>query len=437
MNVRLLQRIDRFAGVPICFCLTLARMLLGRRPLPGPALPRRILFVKLAEQGSTVLAIPAIRRAIQMVGRENVFFVAFEENRFILDLLELVPEQNVITISDRGLLSMALSALKALGRLRGLQLDAAIDMEFFSRGSAAITFLSGAKARVGFHAFFGGGPYRGDLMTHRLSYNSRLHTTANFRLLAEALTLDPAKLPVLDFAPPEVDIDFPVFVPMPGEIDSVQAMLPLSTGGGAQLVLLNPNASDLVPLRQWPRERYVELANRLLADFPEITIVFTGASNEADEIGRLARQVGGVRCISLAGKTTLRQLMVLYTLSDVLVTNDSGPAHFASLTQIHVVTLFGPETPALFAAPTVRNLPLWAGLSCSPCVNAYNNRQSVCRDNRCMKLISVNQVFSEVRRILKQRALIRNAGIPSTKSTSARPSHPRPIKATPFSPVQS
>ena len=49
---------------------------------------------------------------------------------------------------------------------------------------------------------------------------------------------------------------------------------------------------------------------------------------------------------SLPEKTTLRQLLVLYTRSEILVTNDSGPAHFASLTAIHVVTLFGPETPA-------------------------------------------------------------------------------------------
>jgi ADP-heptose:LPS heptosyltransferase len=403
MNVRLLQRIDRFVGVPLCFGLTVARMVFGRRLRPGSPLARRILFVKLAEQGSTVLAVPAIRRAIEMAGRENVYFVVFEENRFILDLLELIPEQNVITIRAQGFLRMGLSLLKAIIRLQGLKLDAVVDMEFFSRGSAAIAFLSRAKARVGFHAFFGGGPYRGDLMTHRLCYNSRLHTTTTFRVLVEALTQDPAKLPTLDFTPPDPAFDVPVFAPKPGEIESVEVMLPRSKGRGMPIILLNPNASDLLPLRQWPRELYVQLANRLLAELPEILIVFTGAPDETREIEPLARQVNSVRCTCLAGRTTLRQLMVLYTLSDVLVTNDSGPAHFATLTPIHVVTLFGPETPALFAAPSPRNLPLWAGIACSPCVNAYNNRQSTCRDNRCMKQITVNQVFDEVCRIFRQR----------------------------------
>jgi len=100
--------------------------------------------------------------------------------------------------------------------------------------------------------------------------------------------------------------------------------------------------------------------------------------------------------IRLAGKTTLRQVLVLYTRSAILVTNDSGPAHFASMTPIHVVTLFGPETPALFAARSPNAIALWAGIACSPCVNAYNNRQSVCRNNLCMQAITVDDVFKEV-----------------------------------------
>ena len=47
-------------------------------------------------------------------------------------------------------------------------------------------------------------------------------------------------------------------------------------------------------------------------------------------------------------------LLVLYMRREILVTNDSGPAHFASLTPIHVASLFGPETPALFCRPIIK-----------------------------------------------------------------------------------
>jgi hypothetical protein len=70
-----LQRTDRWVGVPLCAILTLLRRIFESAGRPGPHQVQRILFVKLAEQGSTVLAYPAIRRAIDMVGRENVYFL--------------------------------------------------------------------------------------------------------------------------------------------------------------------------------------------------------------------------------------------------------------------------------------------------------------------------------------------------------------------------
>ena len=403
MNIPKLQTIDRVVGVPLCFFLTVLRRLVPSRLPPGPAPVRNLLFVKLAEQGSTVLAIPAIQRAAQMVGRDNVYFIAFEENRFILDLLELIPEKNVITLNSQTPGGLALTTLRAMRRMWALKLDAAIDMEFFARGSAVIAFLSGARARVGFHTWYAAGPYRGDLFTHRLLYNPHLHTTTTFQVLVEALRRAPADLPTIDLAPPSAENTFAQFAPRPGEVEPVEAMLPRENGKRPPIILLNPNASDLVPLRQWPAARYVELARRLLAQFPEAHISFTGGPREVAQIERLAREVNSPRCTCLAGKTTLRQLMVLYALCEVLVTNDSGPAHFASLTSIHVITLFGPETPALFAARTPRNLAIWAGLSCSPCVNANNNRQSPCRNNLCMQQISVNQVFTEVCRVYRER----------------------------------
>jgi len=162
------------------------------------------------------------------------------------------------------------------------------------------------------------------------------------------------------------------------------------------LLLLNANASDLMPLRRWDGERYVELAEKLLQQFPEAAIGFTGGPGEATNIDNLVRQVDSPRCVNLAGKTTMRQLLVLYTLAEVLVTNDSGPAHFATLTPVDVVVLFGPETPQLFAALSPRTHPLWAGLACSPCINAFNDRYSTCTDNVCMQRLTVEQVFAVV-----------------------------------------
>ena len=402
MNVTSLQFADRWLGVPLCFLLTGWRKLTGRAAPDCSCPPRRILFVKLAEQGSTVLAYAALRRAVEIAGRENVYFIALDNNRFILDVLGIIPEANVVTVPYQNFASLALGGLSAIRRLRALDLDAAIDMEFFSRGSAALSFLTGARRRVGFHPFFQAGPYRGDLMTHRLLYNAHLHTGDTFLSLVEAVLRDPATLPTFDWRPAAAEDALPPFVPQAGEVTEMRELLRRETGGLPPLILLNANTSDLLPLRRWPGERYVELARRLLAQFPEVHVGFTGSPEETAAGAELARQVGSPRCVSLAGKTTLRELLVLYTMARVLVTNDSGPAHFATLTPVRVVTLFGPETPLLFAARTPRNTVLWAGIACSPCVNAYNSRQSPCRDNQCMKAISVEQVFAATSRAYEQ-----------------------------------
>lgn len=360
-------------------------------------------MLKLAEQGSTVLAREAIRLAVGKVGRDRVYFLVFEENRFIVDVLGLVPPENVLTVRTGSALAMAASGLGQLRRIRRLRIDACVDMEFFARFSAAIAFLTGARRRVGFHCYFGEGPYRGDLMTHRVLYNPHLHTSRTFASLVLALDARPADFPAFDCAPPPCP-PLPPFEPGSEEIAGVRRLLAeAGVPAGERLVLLNANASDLLPLRRWDGRNYVALAKRLLAEFPDLRIGFTGSAEEAGQIAGLVADVGDPRCVCLAGRTTLRQLVVLYGLAEVLVTNDSGPAHFAALTPIDVVSLFGPETPELFAAPGPRSHPLWAGIACSPCVNAFNNRQSACRDNRCMKAIPVDRVFEAVRAVYLKR----------------------------------
>ncbi len=393
MKTSTLRAVDQWIGLPACLLLTLHRWLLGGSAPAGPV--RRILFVKLAEQGSTVLAEEALRSAIARVGSEHVFFLAFAENRFILDAMDLIPGDNVLTLDATSLATVTRSTISVLRRLRALRIDAAVDLEFFARSSAIFSYLSGARQRVGLHSYAGEGPSRGNLLTHRLLYNPYLHTSQLFLLLVEALDCAANRFPAFPRVPPRMRQHGAIQRPAAEDVAAVARLLRDCTRQAdvPPIILLNANCGDLLPLRRWDSGRYVGLARRLLDARPEVYVAFTGNSNEAAEADRLAAAVSSPRCVSLAGRTTLRELLALYSLSQVLVTNDSGPAHFATLTPIDVVTLFGPETPALFAAQTPRNHVLWAGIACSPCVSAFNNRLSTCQDNVCMQQLTVDQVF--------------------------------------------
>ena len=411
MHADRMRLIDRWLGIPTCAMLTAVRRiadLVSPRTRSSRSAEEvdGVLFLKLAEQGSTVLAASAIQEAVRRVGRERVFFLCFEENRFILDAMDLVPHENVITIRASGLVGTVLGAVRALRDVRRRGIDVVVDLEFFARSTAALAWLCGSPIRIGLHATPGEGPWRGDLFTHRLRYTPHLHTSRLFRLQVEAIDADPRRLPTFDLVPPDADEPTPPIRSTDEETERVRGILAAAGGDrvfDGQIVLLNANCSDLLPLRAWPRDRYVELARRMLAEDPTVHIGFTGAPAEADAAATLVEEIGDPRCFLLAGRTTLRELIVLYGLADVLVTNDSGPAHFASLTSIDVITLFGPEHPRLFAARGPRNHVLHAGLACSPCVSALNNRTTACTDNVCMQAIPVEDVHDTARRVLGAR----------------------------------
>ena len=407
MRTATIRAIDYYSGRTGCFVLTCLRRILralGIRERPkGPA--RKIFFIKLVEQGATVLAYDALERAIALVGRDHVYFCAFEKNREILDILGVIPDQNILTIRTDTPLALIKDTLHVIARARRDHVDAIIDMEFFARGSAMLAYLCGGTRRVGIDRFTCEAPYRGNLMTHRLQHNPYVHTAVAYRLLVEALqhppdTIPQGKVPTDQFAPA-----VPVFHPEEEERERLCGLLVEATGWapGKPLVVLNPNSDDSLTVRKWPLERYTQLGKRILESHPDATIAIVGTPEERGPAAALAAAIDAPNAVSLAGQTSLRDVVVLLALGDVLVTNDCGPAHFAAMTPIHVVVFFGPETPTLFRPLGDRVHVIHKPLACSPCLNVLNHRLSPCHDNRCIQAITVDEVYAAVQDCLAQR----------------------------------
>jgi ADP-heptose:LPS heptosyltransferase len=394
MNPNTIRLIDFWIGKPICLFLTFFRFSFPSRA----ERPKKIVFLKFIEQGATVLAYSAIQRATELVGRENVYFCVFKNNRPILDILDIIPSENIITLSDKSLFSFVLDSFSSLTKIRRQKIDTVIDMEFFSRASAIFSFLSGARIRVGLHRFTSEFPNRGDLMTHRIQYNPYLHTSVFYRMLVEATLHAPSEIPMMKIPKSDLPSSLPVFNPLEQEKKTVKDMLVSAFGiENKKLIILNPNASDLLPLRKWESEKFIELGKKIISENEQVRIIISGAPSEQKDAEDICKKIGSVKAVSFAGKTTLRELLTLYTLSDILVTNDSGPGHFSTLTQIKTVILFGPETPKLFGPISPNAQVIWKELACSPCVNVFNHRFSACNNNVCMQAITVDEVNSAVK----------------------------------------
>ncbi|MFM7062537.1 MAG: glycosyltransferase family 9 protein, partial [Actinomycetes bacterium] len=186
MNTATMRRVDRRLGRPLARLLTGWRRVADRfrRPDDGP--PRKILVLKLAEHGVWVVAYSALMDAIEMVGADHVYVMTFSDNRFVLDQLGILPPENIIEVPTSGTVGTLRNLVRAVRRVRREQIDSVVDFEFFARSSAVIAYLTGATRRVGFHPVAEEADYRGDLMTHRLSFNSHLHAGQTFRTLVRA-----------------------------------------------------------------------------------------------------------------------------------------------------------------------------------------------------------------------------------------------------------
>ncbi|MDO8480706.1 MAG: glycosyltransferase family 9 protein [Nanoarchaeota archaeon] len=401
MHPDTMRRVDAWVGRPLCFLFSLLNSLqraLGIRRLPKGFKPKKMLFLELSEMGSTILGYGAMKRAKELFGAE-LYFLIFESNAESIRMLDVIPRKNILTIRSSNIFVMGWDTLKMIVRMRRLKIDTVVDMELFSRFTALLSYFSGAKAVSGFYKFYMEGLYRGNFLTHKVQYNPYYHISQSFLALVYALAADPCELPLLKREVRKEEV-------IRGRIHSTEeqkkAMLKKVQGFNAsitsksKLVLLNPNASELLPLRKWPLSHYQKLAEKLLT-LKDTYLVITGVASEKPDAQAICEYVHSDRCIDFTGQTTLRELIDLYEVSSLLISNDSGPAHFASLTDIPIIVFFGPETPALYGPLSPHCTPVYANLACSPCVSAFNHRKSACSNNRCLQVITPERVFELVK----------------------------------------
>jgi ADP-heptose:LPS heptosyltransferase len=398
-----MRAVDRGVGRPLAWILTRWRKLVPTRKPVAPEQVKRVLFVKLSEMGALVLAAPAFTEARRLFPDAEISLLCFDENADIAALGAGIPTDQLIRVPSEGLLGTITGLIRSVLRIRRERFDVLIDLEYFSRVSAVIAGMTAVPVRAGFHRFESEGLYCGDLYTHRVSWNPYLHISQAMVAVVRAAAAPVENIPHLkDELPPLSELPFPTFDPEPSERETVAHLL--SEAGvpdDAEVLLVNPNSSDLLPLRRWPEAHFAELVLGLLRERPNSWVVLTGAAHEAQVGARIlltvtAEPALSSRCVSLIGKTSLRELFTLFHRARVLVSADSGPPHFAAMTPIRCVTLFGPETPLLYGPISERNEAVHMGLACSPCINAWNRRVSACTDNQCMQRIDAALVLSRV-----------------------------------------
>jgi len=146
--------------------------------------------------------------------------------------------------------------------------------------------------------------------------------------------------------------------------------------------------------KRWPAEAYAALADRLIEDRRNVVLI--GSKDEIDVTNEVAQRMRH-RPVVLTGKTTLDQITAVLGLVDLVVTNDTGPAHIAAALGCPTIVIFGPTNPLTTRpfspkAEIIRHPP-----DCAPCM-----LRDCPIDHRCMTAITVDEVFEHSHALLKR-----------------------------------
>ena len=162
---------------------------------------------------------------------------------------------------------------------------------------------------------------------------------------------------------------------------------------GDMVIGLNPGAK-FGSSKYWPRKYFAELAELFEAEWDCKILLFVGPGE--DQIGKSIVEMSRASIINTADKINLALLKPLIRRCQLLITNDTGPRHYAVAFDVPVVVIMGPTDPRYTAANLEKTVVLREELDCSPC-----QKKTCPYDHECMQRISPQAVLEASRKILE------------------------------------
>ncbi len=144
--------------------------------------------------------------------------------------------------------------------------------------------------------------------------------------------------------------------------------------------------------KHWPAESYAELVRLLSPAAPGFRFAILGG-NEDRPLGELISRSEPARCLDLTGRLSLPEMVEWIRLSELMVSNDTGPMHVAAALGTPVVALFGPTEPRRTGPYHQLDHVLQLNLPCVPCMKG---RCAYIKPFECLRAISPAAVFTAV-----------------------------------------
>ena len=345
-----------------------------------------ILIVKLSAIGDVIHTLPSLAALRRLYPGAHITWVVEEASADILaghpDLDRVIVSKRKRWVSDLGSPRRARQAFREIRRflsaLRDRRYDLVIDFHGLFK-SAMIVFLSGGSRRLGYDSMQ---EMSGLFLNEKIPEDMGKHAVDRY--------LD--FLRHLGSEKPEPMFFIPVDEANRVKIDGLLA----EAGIGPQERFVAASPVALWETKLWEDEKFAALCDRIVREL-NVKVVLTGAAADG-MVGRIQSLMASP-VANFGGRTSLRDLACLYGRAALLVTTDSGPMHIAAAVGTSVVALFGPTSPSRTGPYGRGHTVVRKELDCSPCF------LKKCESLRCMKDISVDDVFAAVKEQLSRTGM--------------------------------
>jgi lipopolysaccharide heptosyltransferase I len=330
--------------------------------------PRKILVIKPSAFGDIVHSLPFLYAVKRRHPQSELHWIAA---RGLHHFLEGHPLIDRIWVMDKTkwkqfsrLRTTAPEVIRFCRDLRREGFDITVDLSGLLR-SGLISWITAAPCRLGFEESDEGSPL---FYTHKIFGDMTIHALNRYLKLAKAMGCDIST----------ITYPLPPFDPCP----DICKTLPGEYG------VMAPSAGKAA--NRWPEDRFGELAKAL----PIPTVII--ASREDAGIAEAVKSRAGRHAVSLAGKTSLKELIPIIRNARYFISNDTGPMHLAAAVRTPVFAIFGPANPARTGPYGPGHTVIRQPMACSPCY-----RRRPCSHWRCMLDITPEQVLSVVKKRLR------------------------------------
>jgi len=293
----------------------------GRMPdLQPPAIPKRMLVIRLDRLGDVMLSTPVLEALRQHVPHA---FIAMMVRSACREVVEGNPSVNeVIAYDKEGAHRRVPATIRFARSLRRYEFDTALILHPTAR-SHWIPWLAGIPVRIGYRRK---GAW---LLTHRLPHRKQegaRHEAEYALQMLEIFGIQPQGLPR------------PVLAVAAKAARRIEALLAgCAVESRDRLVAIHPSASCVS--KRWMPDRFAQVADRLILEQGIRVCLVAGPADVryAEAVAHAMRQP----VVNLAGQLGVAELAALLQRCRLLISNDSGPVHVAAAVGTPVVDIFG------------------------------------------------------------------------------------------------